>query len=165
MSNEEISSLNVKMESDTVVPKLSVYYSTISCLFLSLIYVGSLYVWRSEHNRYVIQFKSRNIDRKIKAANKSCISNCSQNQARSYTHAHAVQSSGTVCDFFPQCDQFSRQIFPNLFTALRKMRIQKLMILLLSLQRPSDDGQKTFFQRFHCNVDIACFHLYFIAGQ
>ncbi|XP_055322310.1 CAAX prenyl protease 2 [Sitodiplosis mosellana] len=46
-----ISSLNVKMESDTVVPKLSVYYSTISCLFLSLIYVGSMYVWRSEHNR------------------------------------------------------------------------------------------------------------------
>lgn len=50
--SDEISSLNVKMESDTVVPKLSVYYSTISCLFLSLIYVGSLYVWRSEHNRY-----------------------------------------------------------------------------------------------------------------
>lgn len=45
-------SLNVKMESDTVVPKLSIYYSTISCLFLSLIYVGSLYIWRSEHNRY-----------------------------------------------------------------------------------------------------------------
>lgn len=40
------------MEEDTVVPKLSVYYSTLSCLFLSLIYVGSLYVWRSEHNRY-----------------------------------------------------------------------------------------------------------------
>lgn len=50
----ELSSLNVKMEEDTVVPKLSVYYSTISCLFLSLIYVGSLYVWRSEHNRYTI---------------------------------------------------------------------------------------------------------------
>lgn len=42
----------VKMEPDTtVIPKLSVYYSTISCLILSLIYVGSLYVWRSEHNR------------------------------------------------------------------------------------------------------------------
>lgn len=165
MSNEEISSLNVKMESDTVVPKLSVYYSTISCLFLSLIYVGSLYVWRSEHNRYVIQFKSWNIDRKIKAVNKSCISNCSQNQARTHTHAHAVQSIGTVCNFFRNVTSFHDKFFPNLFAARREMRIQKLMILLLSLQRPSNDGQKTFFQRFHCNVDIACFHLCFIAGQ
>lgn len=56
--SDEFSSLNVKMESDSVVPKLSVYYSTISCLILSLIYVGSLYVWRSEHNRFANQIDS-----------------------------------------------------------------------------------------------------------
>ena len=51
----QMSLLTVKMESDIFVPKLSVFISIFSCLFLSLIYVGSLYVWRSEHNRFVKQ--------------------------------------------------------------------------------------------------------------
>lgn len=40
------------MDSNVVLHKISPFLSVSSCIILSIIYVASLYVWSTEHNRY-----------------------------------------------------------------------------------------------------------------
>lgn len=47
----------MELDTDSSIPRISVYISVFSCLILSLIYVGSLYVWKSDHDRWEIYKK------------------------------------------------------------------------------------------------------------